>query len=101
MSFLGAAAVVYNKSLVTNETMSNQRLKDIFIRALRLRCPACGGGRLYRSLLDMHKACSECGMVFEREQGYFVGAVYVNVIVTLLLIVSIYMITMIAGLDYD
>ena len=81
--------------------MSDQRLKDIFVRAVRLRCPACGEGRLYKSLLDTHKGCSKCGMLFEREQGYFVGAVYVNVMVTLFLIVSTYLITMIVAPDYD
>ncbi len=26
----------------------------------------------------MHAACRHCGLKFEREQGYFVGAIYVN-----------------------
>jgi hypothetical protein len=30
----------------------------------------------------MNDRCSHCGMVFMREQGYFIGAIYVNVIVT-------------------
>src|SRR5678815_847900 len=26
----------------------------------------------------MHEACAACGLRYEREQGYFVGAIYVN-----------------------
>jgi hypothetical protein len=26
----------------------------------------------------MHRACPSCGLVFEREPGYFVGAMYVS-----------------------
>ena len=30
----------------------------------------------------MHERCAVCGLVYEREQGYFVGAIYVNYAVT-------------------
>ncbi len=43
---------------------------------LRLRCPRCFEGRVYASLFRMHEACPSCGLVFEREPGYFVGAMY-------------------------
>lgn len=33
----------------------------------------------------MHEQCSTCFLVFEREQGYFVGAIYVNYAATVLL----------------
>jgi len=26
----------------------------------------------------MHERCAVCGLVYEREQGYFVGAIYLN-----------------------
>jgi uncharacterized protein (DUF983 family) len=35
-------------------------------------------GFLYRRAFSMHDACLHCGLKFEREQGYFVGAIYVN-----------------------
>src|SRR5215471_2955383 len=76
-------------------TMCDERLKDVLSRAGRLRCPACGAGRLYKSLLQMNESCPHCGLVFEREQGYFVGAIYVNVIVTLFLIVSAFVVSLI------
>jgi len=60
------------------------------MRGLRLRCPACGLGLLYRSFFQMRDECDYCGLVFVREQGYFVGAIYLNVIATESLIFSAY-----------
>ena len=45
---------------------------------LRLRCPRCGVGPLYARPFRMHANCRQCGLQFEREQGYFVGAIYIN-----------------------
>ena len=30
----------------------------------------------------MHEQCTVCGLRYEREQGYFVGAIYINYAVT-------------------
>ena len=51
-------------------------------RAVRLRCPRCGMTPLFGGWFAMHPACDLCGLRFEREQGYFVGAIYVNYAVT-------------------
>jgi uncharacterized protein (DUF983 family) len=32
----------------------------------------------FRGLFKMGERCSRCGFRFEREQGYFVGAIYIN-----------------------
>lgn len=45
---------------------------------LRLRCPRCGVGRLYEKPFKMYEHCAYCGLKFEREQGYFIGAIYIN-----------------------
>jgi len=47
-------------------------------RALRLRCPWCGGGEMFRGALAMHERCAACGLKFEREPGYFLGSIYLN-----------------------
>ena len=39
-------------------------------------------GRLYRGLFRMNSRCDYCGLIYEREQGYFIGAIYINVIAT-------------------
>ena len=46
-------------------------------------CPRCRRGRIYRrpifrAWLDMYDRCPECGLRYEREQGYFLGAMYVS-----------------------
>jgi uncharacterized protein (DUF983 family) len=45
---------------------------------LRLRCPRCRQGRVFRSLLQMNDPCPVCGLLFQREEGYFLGAMYVS-----------------------
>jgi uncharacterized protein (DUF983 family) len=43
---------------------------------LRLRCPRCREGRVFARGVQMNPACPVCGLKFEREPGYFVGAMY-------------------------
>jgi uncharacterized protein (DUF983 family) len=55
---------------------------EMLRRAFALRCPCCGVGRLFARRFTMHETCEHCGFRFEREPGYFVGAIYVNYAVT-------------------
>jgi uncharacterized protein (DUF983 family) len=59
-------------------------------RALWLRCPVCGGGRLFRRGLLMHSRCTNCGLRFEREPGYWLGSIYVNYGLTALIVTFSY-----------
>lgn len=59
-------------------------------RALRLRCPACGEGKLFRNWFGMSDHCSTCGRRFNRSPGYLIGSIYFNYGVTALLIVILY-----------
>jgi uncharacterized protein (DUF983 family) len=52
-------------------------------RALLLRCPRCGSGRLFVRPFRMERTCRACALCFEREHGYFVGAIYVNYALTI------------------
>ena len=50
-------------------------------RALLLRCPSCGGGRIFRSFFTIKDECPSCGLRIERgESDYFVGAYLFNLI---------------------
>lgn len=51
-------------------------------RGLALRCPRCGGGRLFQGWFRMHPACTACGASFAREPGFYLGSIYVNYGVT-------------------
>jgi uncharacterized protein (DUF983 family) len=41
-------------------------------------CPRCRRGRIFRGRFAMAPECPACGFRFEREAGYFVGAMYVS-----------------------
>jgi uncharacterized protein (DUF983 family) len=57
-------------------------------RALRLRCPRCGRDALYDGYFRMRERCSACGLKYEREPGYFVGAIYVNFAATVVVAIG-------------
>ncbi len=46
-------------------------------RALRRRCPRCGDP-CFQTWFQMKEHCDRCGLQFEREPGYWVGAVIIN-----------------------
>ena len=45
---------------------------------LRRRCPRCREGAIFERGYLMHKSCPTCGLLYEPEPGYFVGALYVS-----------------------
>ncbi len=65
-------------------------LATLIRRGLRLRCPACGEGKVFRNWFSMNDPCLECGRRFDREPGYLLGSIYFNYGVTALLVVVIY-----------
>ena len=68
----------------------------LVLRAVRLRCPVCGSGRLYHGL-KMHECCSDCDARFEREPGFFLGAIYFNYGLTALISVVFYAVAVFGG----
>jgi uncharacterized protein (DUF983 family) len=68
--------------------MSIQDIGRILSRGVRLRCPRCGEGQLFSGFFSMHPRCPHCALTFEREQGYFVGAIYINYAATTLLAIA-------------
>ncbi len=51
----------------------------VFERALRLRCPACGGGPVFLRWYRICPVCPACGISFARgERGYWLGAYFIN-----------------------
>lgn len=46
--------------------------------AVRLRCPACGRGRLFEQVFNLRPACSDCGQPLTMGEGDFVGGIYLN-----------------------
>jgi uncharacterized protein (DUF983 family) len=49
------------------------------LRAAAARCPVCGSKRIWRSFGQLVDACPGCGYRFSREEGYWAGALIVNI----------------------
>jgi uncharacterized protein (DUF983 family) len=50
-------------------------------RALGRRCPYCGSPGIFEGYFALREHCPRCGVRFEREGGYFLGAYALNLIV--------------------
>jgi len=67
------------------------RILTLFGRALRLRCPNCGGGPLFVRWLTVLPNCPTCGFALERgESGYQVGSYMFNLIASEMLFAVIF-----------
>jgi uncharacterized protein (DUF983 family) len=76
------------------------RPTTVLLRGLRLLCPRCGRTDLFSGWFRMRECCAVCGLRYEREQGYFVGAIYVNYAVTAIVAVGgVLVLDQMVGLD--
>lgn len=59
---------------------------EIIHSTVRNRCPRCHHGKIFennfaynlKNGVKMNSGCSECGLKYERETGFFYGAMYVS-----------------------
>ena len=58
--------------------MSRVSTSTLLWRAIRRRCPRCGGKGIFSSWLKLKERCPTCGYRFEREEGFFTGVYLVN-----------------------
>lgn len=58
---------------------------------IRMRCPRCREGRIFRGRFVMNDPCPNCGLIFQREEGYFLGAMYASYILSIALIVPLFL----------
>src|SRR3954468_14694824 len=61
------------------------RNPSTFQSIVQQRCPRCRVGKIFRNSIfkiyrwpKMYEHCPECGLKFEREGGYFLGAMYIS-----------------------
>jgi uncharacterized protein (DUF983 family) len=59
-------------------------------RCLKLQCPACGRASIVERPFQLKHRCNECGVIFKREEGFFVGAIMANVLATEGVILIVY-----------
>jgi uncharacterized protein (DUF983 family) len=63
-------------------------------RAARLQCPICGQRGLFHNWVQMVPECPQCGLVFGRLPGHWLGSWFLNIclvqlVVVLILIISV------------
>ena len=60
------------------------------VRCLKLQCPVCGRASIVERPFNLKHTCSACGVIFKREEGFFVGAIMANVVATEVFILLTY-----------
>jgi uncharacterized protein (DUF983 family) len=63
---------------------------------VKMKCPRCHEGELFitknpfswQKLTKMHENCSECNLKYERETGFFYGAMYVSSIINMVFFIA-------------
>jgi len=73
------------------------RFRKLVWRALRLRCPLCGKGKLFRGWIASNDRCSHCGADLKREPGFYLGSIYYNYGLTSLIVMIAYPLLLFTG----
>lgn len=61
-----------------------EKKKSLAWRIMTEKCPNCGKGAIFAErkrvfeLPEMKERCDDCGYLYHREPGYFLGAMYVS-----------------------
>lgn len=61
-----------------------EKKKSVLLRIATEKCPHCGKGQIFEKrtgifqLPKMKMQCEQCGYLYNREPGYFLGAMYVS-----------------------
>jgi rubredoxin len=70
-------------------------------RSLLKRCPLCGAGKLFTRWFRMKERCPGCGYVFEREEGFFLGAYVINLAIAQGMVILLAVVPLIVRLASD
>jgi uncharacterized protein (DUF983 family) len=66
-------------------------ISKIALRCLRLSCPVCGRASIVQKPFRIRHHCPTCAALFQREDGFFVGALSINIVTTELVVLAVYM----------
>src|SRR3712207_1948885 len=69
---------------------TRHRACGVFWSILSQRCPRCRTGHIFRGAVTMNDPCPTCGLVFRREEGYFIGALYVSYTLSAAVLTALY-----------
>ena len=59
---------------------------------LTKRCPRCGSGHLFRRWFSIVERCPRCDLRFEREEGYWAGALAINIGAAIVVFVLVFVV---------
>ena len=83
-------------------TNPQRRIIQIFRWALRLRCPACGRSSIIDRVFHIKHHCEYCHSIFKREEGFFVGAILMNVVMSEFVILAVcFLCLLVLGASYE
>lgn len=71
------------RSVISLYPVSHESRLTYLARASIKHCPRCGSGGLFAGWLAMAATCPRCGITFERDPGYWLGAMIINTAVTI------------------
>src|SRR2546423_84659 len=79
----------------------DRQIITTLLRSLRLRCPVCGLSSIFQRPFKVRHHCPSCGALFQREEGFFVGAITINVVTTELIILVLYLVCLLTIGNYQ
>ncbi|MEY2469575.1 MAG: hypothetical protein QOF21_2273 [Actinomycetota bacterium] len=51
------------------------------LRGMFLRCPRCGGKKLFQTFFTLKPRCPTCGYKIQREEGFWLGGYVMNIVI--------------------
>jgi uncharacterized protein (DUF983 family) len=65
-----------------NAIKRDAHLLTMLWRGVRVRCPRCGGGKLFKSFFKLKERCPTCGYKIDREAagGFWLGGYVMNTV---------------------
>lgn len=82
------------ENLATNEPIKAGGFWKGLWALVRQRCPRCRRGKMFRGVFAMNDPCPVCGLLFQREEGYFLGAMYVSYALSAAVLLPMFFATM-------
>ena len=71
-------------------------------RCLKLHCPACGESSIVERPFHIRHHCPDCLALYKREDGFFVGAILANVVITeLVILLYCFFMLLVIGAEYQ
>ena len=83
-------------------TADDRAILKVLFRSLLLHCPACGQSRIIDRPFRIKHHCPICRSLFNREEGFFVGAILANVMMTeFVILITCVIWLMLIGSNYE